>query len=74
MTYKLEPRIIEKIMSPITLILPGTDPLYFRNHTDLLETVFDTPYIISSITAVNDSIVLKLEEVEPADVPFDGDK
>ena len=74
MTYKLDTGIIEKIRSTITLVFPDEEKLYFRTPSDLLETTFDRQYRITSITAKGDSVMLKLEEVEPSDVPFDGDK
>ena len=72
MTYKLEPSLIERIHSPITLILPDVERLYFKISGELLETAFDRPYRISIIEAEKNSVVLYLEESEVADVPFDG--
>lgn len=74
MTYKLEPSLIERIHSPITLILPDDERLYFRISGELANASFDRPYRISIIEAEKNSIVLYLEETEQAAVPFDGDK
>lgn len=74
MTYKLEPSLIERIQSPITVVLPDDEKLYFRISGEPLETAFDRPYTFSSITAEDNTVVIALEESEVADVPFDGER
>ena len=74
MTYKLEPSLIERIQSPITVVLPDDECLYFRISGELANASFDRPYRISIIEAEKNSIVLYLEESEVADVPFDGER
>ena len=71
MTYKLEPGIIERIESPIKLLLPGTEPLVFRESSVLLDTEFDRKYSITSIKAEEGTVVIELCESDTPDVPFD---
>ncbi len=71
MTYKLEPGIIEKIQSPVTLILPDKEELFFRKAIDLVNTSFDRAYVISSIRAHKDTVVIELTERPDVLVPFD---
>ena len=71
MTYKLEPGIIEKIQSPIELLLPDGEKLRFRESSVLLDTEFDRAYVISSIRAHKDTEVIELTERSDVLVPFD---
>ena len=60
MTYKLNPNL-KKIQSLLIVIIDGTEREY-RNGEDLTEQVFEKPYLVDSITAVDDQIVINLVE------------
>lgn len=63
MTYKLEPWV-GKINAPITVVFPGGEKLRLENGSAVAKSVFDKHYVVSSIGAEADRIILKLEEIE----------
>ncbi len=74
MTYKLDPSIIEKINGAIILVMPDDEKqnvLHFDSSQDLAEAEFDTPYVIDTIEAEDDRIILCVSEREGVAVPFD---
>lgn len=60
MTYKID-QFVRKISSPIKVVFGNTE-LIFDNGEALAGYVFDKPYLISKITAQNNTIVLNLAE------------
>ena len=60
MTYKLNPNL-KKIQSLLIVIIDGTEREY-RNGEDLTEQVFEKPYMVDSITARSNRIVIHLRE------------
>ena len=52
MTYKINPEV-EKILSPIKLVLENGDALMFEDGKHLSEAVFDKHYNIRSYEAKN---------------------
>lgn len=61
MTYKLNP-IIEKIISPVRIVLPDESVREYNSGADALTDTFDKNLIISSISAENASVVIKMIE------------
>lgn len=48
MTYKLNPEL-EKIQSPIVLVLPDGEETEYINGTDLIKQTFESRYAVESI-------------------------
>ena len=63
MTYKLEPGV-SRITSPIKLHLPGGEIKEFENGIEACRAVFDHRYVVWEIRAVENVVVVKLEEAE----------
>ena len=61
MTYKLNPEI-RKIKSKVNLLFPDGMTKTFLNGDITANAVFDTPYIISEISAIGCEINLVLTE------------
>lgn len=60
MTYKID-QFVSKISSPIKVVFGNTE-LIFDNGEALAGYVFDKPYLISKITAHNNTVVLDFSE------------
>ena len=60
MTYKLNPAL-SKIQSPLLLLIDGEETEY-RNGKALAEQVFEKNYLVDSISAKADRIVISLTE------------
>jgi hypothetical protein len=60
-TFRLEEGLI-RIVSPVTLIFPDHTKASYKNGAELSAAVFDRPYKIKSIAAVDDEIGIILEE------------
>lgn len=63
MTYKINP-IVEKIQAPIILRIGASAPLErrFSSGGELANTTFDKKYLIDSISAKDDAIVIAVTE------------
>lgn len=61
MTYKLD-AILQKIASPVTLILPDGNQLAFENGPAAFRTSFNHRYIVNEINAVGDVVTVTLRE------------
>lgn len=59
MTYRLNPELA-KIESPVILVLGETETTY-PNGAALAELAFDTHYIIESVAARNNQVVVTLQ-------------
>lgn len=58
MTYRLNPEV-EKIKSPIILQIPGEKrTLRFTDGPELASALFETNYLIESLTAQDDAVLL----------------
>ena len=64
MTYKLNNPALEKINSPIILLVPDGSQKNYDLGTDLVNDSFNSYYIISEIVAKNNVILLRLEITE----------
>ena len=60
MTYKIDPNV-KLIVSPVITVIDGKETLY-ENGTALSEINFDKYYVITRITARDNTVVLELEE------------
>ena len=60
MTYRID-QSVSSICSPIEVLVEGRR-LQFANGTEMANAEFDKYYLISSITAKADHIVIELEE------------
>ena len=68
MTYKLDPEV-KKIQSPVVVRFPnGSDDMPFVNGTALADASFDKNYLIESLTAKENSIVMTLRENDQVNV------
>lgn len=63
MTYRLNPEV-EKIISPIVLIMPDGEKRVFENGEAVAGATFEKRYIISSLQVVKDSVEIKLSVPE----------
>ena len=61
MTYKLNPSL-EKIQSPVILILPDGERREYINGVTVVEDVFDHKYLIEAVRAVGNTVEIKLTE------------
>jgi hypothetical protein len=63
MTYKLN-SIVRKFLSPVLVHFGdnSSPDRYFKNGTQLAEEVFEKNYLIESISAQNDQIILTVVE------------
>ena len=60
MTYKLNP-ILECITSPVTLVIDGKETIY-SNGEEVSNLTLNLSYIIESISARDNSVVVMLKE------------
>ena len=65
MTYKLNP-VIEKIKSPVSIILPGGEKKEYESGAAACSAVFDKRYVIDAICPDGEKIevVVKMPEEE----------
>ena len=61
MTYKLN-SIIEKIVSPVRIVLPDKSVREYNSGADAVSDTFDKYLIISSISAENAFVVIEMIE------------
>ena len=75
MTYKLSDSILGKIKGSFICIINGKETVY-ENPNDLMSQAFDKNYIIASIEAKNNQIVITLKEndIIPNDLNADWAK
>ena len=75
MTYKLSDSILGKIKGAFICIINGKENVY-ENPNDLMSQAFDKNYIIASIEAKNNQIVITLKEndIIPNDLNADWAK
>lgn len=73
MTYRLNP-IIEKIQSPVKLILPDRLVREYESGTAASADTFDKNYVISSITAEEGTVVITLSESQTAGSSWVGEE
>ncbi len=69
MTYKLNP-IIEKMQSPVRIILPDESVREYESGADAAADTFDNHYNIQSIKSDGNIIEIKAEAVESPDTTF----
>ena len=69
MTYKLNP-ILDKILSPVVLILPEGKRVEFINGKEASEHIFNEKYKIVSIRAIKETVEIELKLF----LPFDGNE
>ena len=62
MTYKLNPAI-EKIISPVVLLLPDGTRHTYENGKSVCEAVFEQRYTVKEIRAAENTVELTLEEM-----------
>lgn len=62
MTYKLNPAI-EKITSPVSLLLPDGTRQDYKSGKLVCEAVYDQRYTVKEIRAVENTVELTLEEM-----------
>lgn len=72
-TYQLE-KGLERMLSPVTLIFPDRSRKEYKNGTEAAAAVFDRPYEIRSISAVDDTIGIILVDPAAPDVTAVGKK
>ena len=65
--YRLE-HGLDRILSPVTLIFPDRSMKEYRNGAEVAADVFDCPYEIRSISAVDDTIGIILVDPNEPDV------
>lgn len=73
MTYHLNPEL-EKIVSPITLILPDGEHLHFTCGIEATKDTFDKNYGIVEIRAVENTVEVTLFERTVPNVSCVGDE
>nr|WP_297703733.1 hypothetical protein [uncultured Butyrivibrio sp.] len=73
MTYKLNHEL-GKIVSPIELLFPDGSSREYANGAEALAEEFDERYVISSISAKENKIVISLEAATVPSIDFDGDE
>lgn len=73
MTYKINP-IIEKIQSPVTIILPDDTTREYASGAEASKDTFDKNYVISSITAEDGTVVITLSESQTAGSSWIGEE
>lgn len=72
-TYQLE-KGLERMLSPVTLIFPDRSRKEYKNGEEAAAAVFDRPYEIRSISAVDDTIGIILADPAAPDVTAIGKK
>ena len=74
MTYKLDP-ILEKIESPVAIIMPDNKTIEYENGVQACADSFEIKLGIKRITAENGRIVIELEEISSRgdSAMFDGE-
>lgn len=72
MTYKLNPSL-EKIQSPVILILPDGERREYIDGAAVVEDVFDKMLLINTVRAVGNTVEIKLAEPQMAASTWTGE-
>ena len=74
MTYKLDSGILEKITSSVLIIELSGEKTEYSSGAEASKALYEKPVRIDAISAEENKVVLKLEEVELPTDPrlFDG--
>ena len=73
MTYKLNP-IIEKIVSPVSIVLPGNEMREYRDGAEAAADTFKSNYQIKSISTDGGTVIIRLAEAVTPDTTWIGEE
>lgn len=73
MTYKLNP-IIEKVCSPVVLMLPGNETREYRDGKSACADTFNRNYQIKSISAEGSTVIIRLAEAVTPETTWIGEE